>query len=94
MLDALERSLSILERAFLCAHSCQPAPLAVSIKYYGEKAFHSQPKGPGAPCTYKAWEGRHDEWTKRRWDVDHIQWTTEGLGPAHVNARKAAGHGH
>jgi hypothetical protein len=26
--------------------------------------------------------------------VDHIQWTTEGLGPAHVNARKAAGHGH
>ncbi|KOO31564.1 hypothetical protein Ctob_013849 [Chrysochromulina tobinii] len=66
----------------------------LSIKYYGEKAFHSQPKGPGAPCTYKAWEGRHDEWTKRRWDVDHIQWTTEGLGPAHVNARKAAGHGH
>ena len=86
------RSVFSSARSFVLTAASLP-PLAVSIKYYGEKAFHSQPKGPGAPCTYKAWEGRHDEWTKRRWDVDHIQWTTEGLGPAHVNARKAAGHG-
>ena len=71
-----------------------PAPTypAVSIKYYGDAAFHSKPKTPGAPATYEAYTPPYAKWTKRKWDVDHIQYTKEGLGPAHVVARERAGH--
>lgn len=69
----------------------QPPAAAVAIKYYGDAAFHSKPRTPGAPATYQPWEPRPCKWTKRKWDVDHIQHIREGLGPAHVAAREYAG---
>merc|ERR1711871_1390230 len=63
----------------------------LSIKYYGDDAFHSQPKAPGAPATYTPNMPPPSRWTKRKWDVDHIQYVREGLGPAHVTAPELAG---
>jgi len=64
----------------------------LSIKYYGDAAFHSKPKtSPGAPSTYEPYAPPPPQWTKRQWDVDRIQYVREGLGPAHVTARKLAG---
>ena len=61
-----------------------------SVKIWGDKAWHSQPKkGAGAPATYAPYDFPKNRWTKRQWDVDHMMHVREGLGPAHVTARLA-----
>ena len=71
------------------------APVSeMSVKIYGEAAWHSQPKkGNGAPATYAPPQPPANRWTKRKWDVDRMQHVQEGLGPVHVHGREALEQG-
>lgn len=63
----------------------------LSVKFYGEGAWHTQSKtDQAAPATYEAWKAPDARWTKRRWDVERIQYVREGLAPAHVHSRELA----
>ena len=60
----------------------------LSVKYFGEKVWHTQKKTTPAPCTYKPWEPPFTPWKKRMWDVDHQLHTQEPLGAASRIARE------
>jgi len=62
----------------------------LSVKYFGDKAWHSRPPSQAAPCTYAPYKPPPTRWDVRKWDVDHVQFTREGLGPAHVASRELA----
>ena len=60
------------------------APVSeLSVKFYGEAAWHSKPKATPAPATYEPYKAPIKEANRRRWDVDRIQYVRESLGPAH-----------
>jgi len=62
----------------------------LSVKYYGDDAWHSQPKTSGAPSSFVPPDPGLPSVTKRKWDVDRIQFVREGLGPVHNNSRALA----
>ena len=60
----------------------------LSVKIWGDAAWHSQPKGEAAASSHAPMFPPHGaRWTKRRWDVDHIQHVRDPLQVAHVQAR-------